>query len=288
MVVSLSLFGIVLAAFGGLLARHERAHAALDARLLAGAQLREGEGALAHDLLPLSPAAGDIAPGEARDSAIAIRAAVATGIACDTAGLSVALPPPAADPLGSFQERLSVPQRFDTVWAFASDGAGRRWIPLQINAVSKSPSRCGAGLGTLPLPAGDRLVLTVAGVAALPPGVAAGTPVRVTRRVRWSLYRASDRRWWLGLREQAATTGALAAVQPVVGPLRPYAADSAQSGAAFLYYDAGGAPIPPGAADTRGVVRIRVVLRADRLPARAAPGAPPLRDSTVIAVAPRG
>jgi hypothetical protein len=288
MLVSLTLFGIVLTALGGLLARNERAHATLDARLLAGAQLREGEGALALDLLPLSPAAGDIAPGEARDSAIAIRAVVATAIVCDTAGLSVALPPPADDPLHSLQSRLTMPQRFDTLWAWAEGSTGRSWVPLGVGSVSTSATRCRTGLGPLPLPAGPRLVVSFTGIATLPPGLAPGTPVRVTRRVRWSLYRASDRRWWLGVREQAATSGALAAVQPVVGPLRPYSADTARSGAAFLYYDAAGAGLSPGIADTRAIARIRVVLRADSLPARAAPGAPPLRDSTVIVAAPRG
>jgi hypothetical protein len=240
------------------------------------------------DLLPLSPAAGDIAPGEARDSAIAIRAVVVTGIACDTAGLSIALAPAAGDPLHSLQSRLTMPQRFDTLWAWAEGSAGRSWVPLRVNTVSTSSTRCRAGLGTLPLPAGPRLLLAVTGVAALPPGLAAGTPVRVTRRVRWSLYRASDRRWWLGVREQAATSGALAAVQPVAGPLRPWSADSTRSGAAFLYSDAGGGALSPGAADTRAIARIHVLLRADSLPSRAAPGARLTRDTTVIVVAPRG
>lgn len=288
MLVSLTLFGVVLTAFGGLLARHERAHATLDARLLAGAQLREGEGALALDLLPLSPAAGDIAPGEARDSAIAIRSVVATGIVCDTAGLSIAIAPPAEDALESLQSRLTMPQRFDTLWAWAEGSAGRSWVPLRVGAVSTSGSRCGGGLGTMTLPARPRLVAGITGVAALPPGLAAGTPIRITRRVRWSLYRASDRRWWLGVREQAATSGALAAVQPVVGPLRPYSADSTRSGAAFLYYDAAGSALPPGLVDPRAIARIRVVLRADSLPSRAAPGAQSSRDTTVIVVAPRG
>jgi hypothetical protein len=288
MLVSLTLFGLVLTAFGGLLARHERAHATLDARLLAAAQLREGEGALAHHHLPHAPRAGDNAAGEARDSAIAIRAVVATGVACDPAGLSIALPPPAGDPLASLHARLTMPQRFDTAWAWAEGSAGRSWVPLRVGAVSISTTRCAAAPGSLPWPDGPRLVLAITGVAALPPGLAPGTPLRVTRRVRWSLYRASDRRWWLGFREQAAGSGALAAVQPVVGPLRGYSADSTRSGAAFLYYDAAGAPIPPGLADTRAIARVRVVLRADSMPARAAPGAPPLHDSTVIVVAPRG
>ncbi len=288
MLVSLTLFGVVLAAFGGLLARHERAHATLDARLQAGAQLREGEGALAHDLLPLAPSAGDLAPGEARDSAVALRAVVATGVACDTAGLSIALPPATGDPLSSLQQRLTMPQRFDTLWAWAEGGAGRSWVPLPVAAVSTSNARCAGGLGPLPLPGGPRLVLTVSGVASLPPGLAAGTPVRITRRVRWSLYRASDRRWWLGLREQSATSGALAAVQPVMGPLRAFSADSTRSGAAFHYYDAAGVALASGVADTRAIARIRVVLRADTLGGRSAPGGGAPRDSIVIVVAPRG
>ncbi|MHB1265053.1 MAG: PulJ/GspJ family protein [Gemmatimonadaceae bacterium] len=288
MLVSLTLFGIVLAAFGGLLARHERAHATLDARLQAAAQLREGEGALAHDLLPLAPSAGDLAPGEARDSAIALRAVVATGIACDTAGLSIALPPATGDPLTSLLARLTMPQRFDTLWAWADGAEGRSWVPLQVAGVATSGARCQGGLGPLPLPGGPRLVLTVGGVATLPAGIAAGTPLRITRRVRWSLYRASDRRWWLGWREQSAGSGALAAVQPVVGPLRGYSADSTRSGAAFHYYDAAGVALAPGLADTRAVARIRVVLRADTLVGRAAPGAPAPRESIVTLVAPRG
>lgn len=56
--------------------------------------------------------------------------------------------------------------------------------------------------------------VTVGG--SLPPGVLTGAPVRITRRVRWVLYRAADRQWWLGYRRCGAACGA---AQPVTGPL---------------------------------------------------------------------
>jgi hypothetical protein len=40
--------------------------------------------------------------------------------------------------------------------------------------------------------------------------------VRLARRVRWTIYRASDRQWWLGQRRCAPACGA---AQPVAGPL---------------------------------------------------------------------
>lgn len=49
----------------------------------------------------------------------------------------------------------------------------------------------------------------------LPAGVLPGAPVRVTRRVRWVLYQAADRQWWLGYRRCGAGCGA---AQPVTGP----------------------------------------------------------------------
>jgi hypothetical protein len=104
-----------------------------------------------------------------------------------------------------------------------------------------------------------------------------GTPARITRPARYSLYRASDDHCYLGLRTWNASLGRFNQVQPVSGPYR----SPALGGSAFRYFDSTGARLPSGTQDTRRVARVEVQLTADR---STAPAIAAL-DSLVVAVA---
>ena len=99
--------------------------------------------------------------------------------------------------------------------------------------------------------------------------VAVGTPVRVTRRTRYSLYRATDGDWYIGRRTLGR--GGWDVIQPVDGPMQ-----SARAGGLKLQaYDTTGAPLADGESRViaRSIARLRIQLRAPRRAGRASPRA---------------
>lgn len=109
-----------------------------------------------------------------------------------------------------------------------------------------------------------------------------GAPVRFIRRARYSVYRAGDRKWYLGYRRCAAA--GCAPVQPVSGPY-----DGGNDAPLELrYYTGAGVRIPTPASSV-DVARIDIVLRAASAAEIAIPGLARaiMRDSLLATVAPR-
>jgi hypothetical protein len=89
----------------------------------------------------------------------------------------------------------------------------------------------------------------------------AGTVLRVTRPIRYSLYRSSDGSWQLGVRDWNTTAQRFNSVQPVAGPLLP----PSGHGLVFSYADSSGG-IAASPADTQsGLALIRIAARAQSL-----------------------
>lgn len=274
LVIALVMTGLVLALAVGAMVGESRAHLALAARGASRAQLQQAGLALAADLRALSPRAGDLPAAEARDSSIEIRAHVGTAAVCDTARGALAVrevtAPDAPTGLPAW-----TPSAGDSAWLLVATDSAPRWEGRTVTAARRTTTACGGGPGVL---------LDIA--APLPAGITPGTPVRVTRRARWSLYRSADGQWWLGYREWSASLARFDVVQPVAGPLAAYAL--AGGGLRFRYLDSTGADLPSGTFDGRTVARVEMVLRAPRLVGRA-PRAGELglasRDSETVAVA---
>ncbi len=91
-----------------------------------------------------------------------------------------------------------------------------------------------------------------------------GVPVRFIRRGRYSLYRSSDRDWYMGYRRcNAIGESVCGGIQPVSGPYRPYSPDWSRTGFLFQYFDARGEPL--SALDSPlEVARIDITARAQR------------------------
>jgi hypothetical protein len=106
-----------------------------------------------------------------------------------------------------------------------------------------------------------------------------GSPVRLIRRARYSLYRASDGLWYLGYRR--CTGAGCATVQPVSGP---YA--GATPPLTFKYYDGSGRTITP-LVPTTAIARIDVVAHAATPTQVKLPGLPlaVFTDSSVTSIA---
>lgn len=116
-------------------------------------------------------------------------------------------------------------------------GSEDSWLATRISDVATGDSCSGSAVPgiTLTVPAG-----------ALPAGLEAGTPVRITEVMELRLYE-SEGRSWLGARSVSSGE----AIQPLVGPL------TQGSGFRLEYLGSAGAPV----ADRSGIKGIRVALR---------------------------
>ena len=89
-----------------------------------------------------------------------------------------------------------------------------------------------------------------------PADAPAGTPVRITRWERWVVYRASDGRWYAGIRDFSPATSRFLAAQPIAGPFLRGAGAGPRTG--FRYFDAAGNMLVADGTNERGIARVRV------------------------------
>lgn len=248
LLVALVLAGVLLGMATASLLRQQRSHARVVAVTDGDAQSRAAMLVLASQLALLDPVAGDLASGQAADSAIQFRALVASSLACATEPGTVTLLPESGDslPLGS---TIADARPGDTLWWLGDT----LWRAAGILSTAAITTACGAPVNSAGM---ARHV-----VASAPDTIRAGTPVRITRQARFSVYRASDGTWQLGYREWSASTNRFAAPQPVVGPLVP---PSASRPSGFRYFDSTGAELlaAAGPVDVRRIARIRLTARA--------------------------
>jgi hypothetical protein len=96
--------------------------------------------------------------------------------------------------------------------------------------------------------------------------------------VRYELYEASDKRWYLGFTQ--CHPNACSALEPVSGPYRPLAAPG-QSGIGFYYFDVNGAPTTNPALVARIDVAVRATSEQVTSPGSAQPN---FKDTTRVSV----
>jgi hypothetical protein len=269
LLVALPVLAVVAAlAVAVLLAAHRQARAS-DGRQGNVRELRHGGIVLAAELRPLRPA--DLIAWS--DTSIEFHSLVGVGIACDTraarhsvdllpaAGVDAArtawsTPPEAHDDMALWLAPRTTADSA-TPWTAAVQSVGSS------GACERSPLR---------LEPGRAIRLTLR--ESLPAILQDGAPVRVTRRVRYTLYRAADGLWYLGRRTFDGSAWDVA--QPVVGPLL----SASRSGVAFVVTDSLSAPLASGDAHAAAV---QVRFRAAR-----AGASPATVDSSFTSIALRG
>lgn len=197
------------------------------------------------------------------DSAMELFSGLGAAIACGSVSSSdVALAPTNATALG-FSSWLSVPDTGDLALIYRSArGAPGVWERYRIRGVSTRPtsSVCSASSGLAG--AGSSSLSNVLALLPAPAPVPSGTPLRFIRRGRYSLYKSSDGKWYLGYRRcNALGASVCGSIQPLSGYYRPYSADTSRTGILFRYLDPGGAQLSSGS-DPLRIARIEVVARA--------------------------
>lgn len=261
LLIAVVLLGIIGGVASSALMQQGRVRTRIVRRLVAEAQLREAVAPVLADLGAASPGGGDVPLAQASDTGIALRIPTGEGVACDI------------DPADSMTVRVLILSAMrgrsiavgDSAWRF-QDGA---WIAAPVQQVAGDAS---GGVCTSQAPGSAAVLRITLGGATAPQ---AGAPVRFTRRVRYSFYRAGDGGTYLGLREWSDAMGAFAGQQPVAGPL-------SRSGTAFRFLDSIGQPadlaqLPVGAL---GMVALEVTAPGVSGDETAAP--PMLRTSVAL------
>jgi hypothetical protein len=243
LLIALSLGGLVLAVAVGSTLRQQRGVRWVEGLTGAELQLRPTLRLVADELEPLDAAAGDLAAGQVSDTAIELRAVIATSLTCDSSAAVTLVPETAASPpLGGVARSLAAG---DSVWLYR-DSLG--WRGHAVTSVSRTTTGCGVPTSAQ----GTAVSLALDAPADVP----AGTPVRVTRWERWVVYRAGDGRWYLGVRDWSPSASRFLAVQPVAGPFVRRAPDGRRTG--FRYFDAAEVELYPDGTNERAIARVRI------------------------------
>lgn len=239
--------------------RHLRSVNAISAALDLNGRLRDGADIIAADLRGISPR-GDSLSLEA-DTAVEFYSAIGTSTLCATpAPNTLILPPDSLTSGRVLSSWVAEPEPGDDVLVFedttASGVAGWQRAAVQSVARVATSAACPLSAGLL-LP-GDVLgaarslqVLVAPNLTLRSPR---GAPVRFVRRVRYSVYRGGDRKWYLGYRR---CPGVCTSIQPLSGPYEPVAG----SPFSFRLFTNAGTPISTSGAFP-DVARVQVVPRA--------------------------
>jgi prepilin-type N-terminal cleavage/methylation domain-containing protein len=244
LLVALVLSAVLLGAASSSLLRQQRAARWVGASSAAESQVRHVARLLSGELALLDAESGDVAAGQASDSSLELRAVVASGLACDTATNVVALAPPGltTPPLSGVAR---APAPGDSLW-YDADSLG--WRGRAVLAVARASAGC-----TLPAAtAGATYRLTLDA----PIDASGATPVRLTRWERYVVYRASDGRWYVGIRDWSVASARYLAPQPVAGPFLRALPSGERTG--FRFYDSLGMPLILDGTNERAIARVRI------------------------------
>jgi len=181
-----------------------------------GRELRQAASVLASEIRPL--AASDMIAWS--DTSLEIHALVGSGIACAASGTSSVDMLPLHGTDATRTSWFATPQSGDRVFMQGADSAitpqDARWTVSALHsATTSATSNCTTSPHMLRSTAtGIPVRLTMSSPLAVTP--ATGSLVRIARRARYSLYRASDGLWYLG--RKAFNGASWTTIQPVAGP----------------------------------------------------------------------
>jgi type II secretory pathway pseudopilin PulG len=284
----LALMGVLSSAIGLTLLRQQRFYRGTSELLQARESVRDAMELLSTDIRGTSVA--DTVRLLA-DSAIELFTNIGSSIVCQTTGGNgVGLPAASSRRGNALTALLTQPDTGDVAVFLGDsiDGAGE-WERHRIigfgvrslGATCPGPSifsREAADAGAN----GFFLELS----APLSPRVRVGAPVRFIRRGRYSFYRASDGRWYLGYRRcNAVGASACGVIQPLSGPYRDYSANPGNTGLLFEYFDDSGNRFTPGASPLK-LARVEITARAESRQRIVVEGRATVpRDSATVAIA---
>lgn len=234
------------------------------------AQLAVATFAIEGALQPVAAGEGDLVAGS--DSSVVYQGNVGSAVACAVGASTLDLADPNLASGATLTWWNTAPQPGDSIALFDEGATGAasddRWHHTAIAAVAGRPDAC---LHTVYLDSiadagsmGWRITSTVP----IPVSVTPGAVVRISRPERFALYRSSGE-WMLGWSEWSHGASTWNTIQPVAGPLLPYASGTSTSGFRITWFDSSGAVVAPapGAAARSATISLgattRVAVRVD-------------------------
>lgn len=242
-------------------------------------ELRQAAAVLASEIRPL--AASDLVAWT--DTSIEVNGLIGSGIMCARSGLSAVdlMPLNGTDAIRT--SWFATPQAGDMVFLQGADSSvapqDASWTVSSLHsAATSASSNCITSPHMLLSGAsGNPVRLTMNSVLTVQP--ATGSLVRIARRARHSLYRASDGLWYLG--RKSFNGASWTTIQPVAGPFdKP-----SLKGLRIQVRDSTGTVLRPGAASTPRSVVLVLHARAAWKRSATAAGA---QDSVLMHVTLRG
>jgi len=293
LIVSITLAAGSAAFMIGTLTRQERFHSSASVILDTRAQLRDAADVLVTDLRSASVAIFGIPV--MTDSAIEVYTTIASSVVCVVqSSQSVSLPPIVLASGNTLTSMQAQPDTGDLALIYGVGPGPRdsaRWESVRVASYSARSLAVSCPVSSGFTTTGDEqsgatgFLLTLAASPQF--SIRPGTPLHFVRRVRYSLYRSSDSKWYLGHRRcNAAGSSQCDGIQPVAGPYEPYG--GAGPGLSFRYYDLDGDTLPAGPMSAN-VARIDIVLRgrAGASSRLSGDGRLAHRDSVIVSVSPR-
>ncbi len=264
LLAALPIMALLTALAIALLLSTQRAAQRTDRTLAVSHELRHAGAVLAAELRPLS--AQDLVTWS--DTSVEFESTVGTGIACAGRGPGDRidlLASTAADPART--SWISPAQPGDGVTLYLAPPDSVLAPRPHQSSIRSTANTAACAHSPLVDSAANPLAptITLRLIGTLADAIAAGTPVRITRRIQYALYQ-SGTDWFLGRRELG--TGGWSIIQPVAGPLL-----SARAlGVVIKLRNAGGITLLPGDT-TAAVVHIELRAAAHVVPTGAAPKA---------------
>ncbi len=293
-VIAIALAGVAASMMIGTLVRQQRFYSSASAILDTRAQLRDAADVLATDIR--GAATGLLGLPAMLDSAIEMYTTVAASVVCTVQSpATVGIPPLELTSGTTLTSILAYPDTGDIALVYTYPPASpdsASWEVLRVAAFQPRSvmSACPSTTGFTS--AADEAQSKPAFLASLTAApfnpIRPGAPVHFVRRARYSLYRSSDNKWYLGYRRCGTAAGSgCAAIQPVSGPYEKYVGGGA-SGLGFRYFLSDGSEAVSGA-QSREVTRVDIVLRGKsaRSTNLAGDTRSSYRDSVIVSVSPR-
>ncbi|MCC6770895.1 MAG: prepilin-type N-terminal cleavage/methylation domain-containing protein [Gemmatimonadaceae bacterium] len=221
------------------------------------AQLAVAAFAVEAALQGVAPSDGDVLV--AADSSVSFLAPVGSAIACALGGGFVDVASPVIASGATLTWWNTAPQAGDSI-AILDDGslagaADDRWVHAEVTAISALPNACLHSPFLDSIADAGRVGWRLAASPALPPTVTPGAVVRVGRPERFALDRSAGE-WMAGWTEWNPIAGRWNVIQPVAGPLLPYAAPGSTSGMSFRWRDSLGAVLSSAGPGNARVVEV--------------------------------
>jgi hypothetical protein len=185
-----------------------------------------------------------------------MRATIASAVVCDTVPGGVILAPASAGS-ETYADYGPTIEAGDTAWVLSTIDSLEAWTAHRVLASGTRAAGDCASLGPILSESARTTRRTMLGLESLSTTGVLGMPLRVTRALRYSLYRAADGLWYLGERDWNVASLRFNSIQPVSGPFLSATA----GGLVFGYRDTAGAQLVTPVTDTRIVTAVRIDLR---------------------------